>query len=44
MNYTKPEVVLLGDATDRIQGNKIAPHMVDLGPRDEVAASYDSEE
>ncbi len=45
MYYTKPELVILGDATTRIQGsNKTAPHMIDLGPRDEVAASYEPEE
>lgn len=45
MNYEKPEIAILGDATTRIQGsNKLAPHVIDLGPRDEVAASYEPEE
>jgi len=45
MNYVKPEIAILGDATSRIQGsNKLAPHEIDPGLPDEVAASYELEE
>jgi hypothetical protein len=44
MNYTKPEVAILGDATDRIQAHKTAPHVIDLAPKDEAAMSYEPEE
>ncbi len=44
MNYTKPEVTILGDATSCIQAHKTAPRQIDLAPKDEVAMSYDPEE
>ena len=44
MNYTKPEVAFLGDATSRIQAHKTAQRVIDLAPKDEAAMSYDPEE
>jgi hypothetical protein len=45
MNYAKPEIAILGDATSRIQGsNKRAPHQIDPGLPDEVASSYETED
>ena len=45
MNYAKPEIAALGEATSRIQGNhKRAPHQIDPGLPDEVASSYEPEE
>ncbi len=45
MNYAKPEIAVLGEATSRIQGsNKRAPHQIDPGLPDEVASSYEPEE
>lgn len=45
MNYDKPEIEVLGEATARILGsNKRAPHQIDPGLPDEVASSYEPED
>lgn len=44
MNYSKPEVAILGDATVCIQAAKTAKRVIDLAPKDEASASYDPEE
>jgi hypothetical protein len=43
MNYTKPEVALLGDATQVIQVKKAAPPLND-GGLNHVIAAYDLDE
>lgn len=43
MNYTKPELVVLGNATTVIQAHKVPPNVID-NAKVETTPAYETEE
>lgn len=44
MTYSRPEIAVLGDATDVIQGSKVLTPDIEAPMNDELGAAYTPEE
>ena len=44
MNYTKPEVLILGRAVDAVQGTSKPGGMIDGSPQQQSSSAYEADE